>query len=192
MKKLIFLAGLLALLSACAENPTQEAALLLVDQIDSYQTQVQAKIKAEQQFYRDIRTTFKMAAGRQAWVEQRLVQRAGIIELTDQAIVLEKGMRVTLLQDFLREQNKAARTRKADLDARTKELEDNYRTNFDKLSLQQQQLAMTRSKLLSLAQEQNTKELLIAHVKEAAKIALEEEQARVANENSQDSTDDGD
>ena len=182
MWRLIFSIGLSAFVLGCATNPTQQAALLLVDQLDSYQGQVNAKIKAEQTFYRDIRAAADAAAGRQAWVDQALAQRTAIIELADQAIVRDKGLQVTLVQTFLREQNRLAATRKQDLAARRAELEENYSTSFDALALKSQQLTIVRAQLLNLSQDRDNRALLIDTLKRAACLASVQTEAASQNE----------
>jgi len=189
MWKLIFTIGISASVFGCAANPTQPAALLLVDQLDIYIEQVQAKIKAEQTFYRNIQTTAVEAARRQAWVDQRLAQQNAIIEMADQAIVRDKGVQVTLLQSFLRKQNQLAATRKQDLAARRAALEENYSTSFDALALKTQQLATVRAQLLNLSRDRDNRVLLIETLQQATCIAstqVEDKSQDIAN-----TTDDG-
>jgi len=52
------------LLGACASNSPTEAALLLVDQLDEYQSAIGEKIQAEREFYIDIRDMLDEAATR--------------------------------------------------------------------------------------------------------------------------------
>ncbi len=175
MRKCLLIAMLV--MTGCAGNPSKEAALLLVDQIDTYETAIKKKIDAEQIFYQDIRTALNKAAGRQAWAEQRIETHNRIIKLTDQAIVQDKGLQVSVLQQFLRDENARARVRKVNEDNRKAELEASYKVSFNSLSFRQQQLSITRTKLLALTQDQSAKDQLIKRIREAARLAktLEEE-----------------
>ena len=92
MKRLNFIFLILfgvCIFGGCASNPTQEAALLLVDQLDNYQASVAEKVKAERAFYQDIRSALDKAASRQTWVDQAVETRNRITRLTDQAIVIK-------------------------------------------------------------------------------------------------------
>lgn len=171
MRRLILFIGISVLMIGCAANPTQQAALLLIDQIDDYEEQIKSKIKAEQTFYNEIQETAKKAAGRQAWIDQRHVKRASIIELIDQAIVRDKGIQVTLLQAFLRKQNRFAANREQELAARRAELDENYRTSIDALAFKTQQLSIVRTQLLNLSQERDNRVLLIDTLKLATCLA---------------------
>ena len=132
---------------------------------------MQAKINAEQTFYRDIQATADKAAGRQAWVDHKLAQRTAVIELADQTIVRDKGAQVTLLQSFLREQNRLAGNRQEELTLRREELDGNYRASFDTLALKTQQLAVVRAKLLNISRDRDHKALLISALRHATCLA---------------------
>ena len=158
MKK--YLPIVILLMTACAGNPSKEAALLLVDQIDEYESAITKKIHAEQTFYREIRSALKESARRQTWVEQEFETRNRITQLTDRAIVQDKGLQVSVLQQFLREENARARVRKVNIDNRKAELEASYKVSFDSLTFRQQQLSSTRTKLLTLTQDRSAKDQL--------------------------------
>lgn len=172
----LFLSGA-CVIGGCAANPTQEAALLLVDQLDSYQVSVAEKVKAERAFYKDIRSVLDKAAGRQAWVDQAFETRNRITRLTDRAIVQDKGVQVSVLQQFLRDENAFARERRLAEEQRRSEIESNYRVSFESLTRKQRELSVTRSKLLVLTQDRDVAEQLFERIQEAAILAkrLEEE-----------------
>ena len=176
MLRFILSIGLISLALGCASNPTQQTALLLVDELDSYKDQVQAKIDAESAFYREILAAADAAAGRQAWFAQAMAQRTAIIELADQAIVRDKGLQVTLLQEFLRKQNRLAATRKQDLAARRAEIENNYRVSFDSLALKTQQLRTVRAQLMNLAHDRDNRAFLITQLQDASRLAMKEQE----------------
>ena len=104
-----------------------------------------------------------------------MAQRTAIIELADQAIVRDKGLQVTLLQEFLREQNRLAATRKQDLAARRAEIEKNYRVSFDSLALKTRQLRTVRTQLMNLAQDRDNRAFLITQLQDAASLAMKEQ-----------------
>jgi hypothetical protein len=166
-------------LTACAANPAKETALLVVDEIDNYQASVAAKIEAEQMFYKDIRETLKAAAERQSWVDRRVATRNRITELTDRAIVRDKGLEVSVLQQFLRDENVFARSEKQAELERKKEIQNNYEVQFAALVVKQQELGTTRSKLLTLTQDSEASKVLYERIREAAAMAkqLEEKEA---------------
>lgn len=164
-------------LGACASNPTQEAALLLVDQVDTYQGAIEDKLKAETEFYKDIRSALKDAAVRQAWFQQEVETRNRITQLTDRAIVQDKGLQVSILQQFLRDENAFARERREAEQQRRAEIEQNYRVSFETLTIKQRELSVTRAQLLELTRDRDAKKQLVEQVREAVKLAnrLDEE-----------------
>lgn len=183
VKPMVWIAGALAVcaLTACAANPAKETALLVVDEIDNYQASMAAKIEAEQIFYKDIRETLKAAAERQSWVDQRVATRNRITELTDRAIVRDKGLEVSVLQQFLRDENIFARNEKhAELE-RKKEIQSNYEVRFDALVGKQQELSSTRSKLLTLTQDSEASKVLYERIREAAAMAKQLEEKGVSD-----------
>ena len=171
MKAFLFI-GLLVL-GGCASNQPKDAALLLVDQLDTYETALKSKISAEQTFYLDIRQALKASAERQAWVASRIYTRNRVTRLADRAIVQDKGMQVSVLQQFLRDENEQARLGRQQLEKQQAELEANYHVSFDSLTFRQRQLGRTRTKLLALTQDQEVKDQLIAFINEAGKMAVE-------------------
>lgn len=166
----------------CASNPTQKAALLLVDQLEIYQASVGEKVKAERAFYQDIRSMLDKSAARQAWVHQQVETRNRITGLTDQAIVQDKGLQVSALQQFLREENDFARERKSAEAQRRAKIESNYRVSFDSLTQKLRELSVTRSKLLALSQDRAVADHLFERVQEAAALAIRLEEEARANE----------
>ncbi len=167
----IFILISILVVAGCASNPTQKTALLLIDQIDEYEAVINKKISVEQTFYREIRAALKDTAGRQAWVEQKFATRNRITQLTDRVLVQDKGFQLSVLQQFLREENTRAHTLRAEEINRRLELESNYLVSFDSLTFRQRQLSSTRSRLLTLTQDQSVKEQLIKRINEAAKLA---------------------
>ena len=182
---LLPLAPLACALAGCAGNPSKEAALLLVDEIDNYQAAVATKVEAEQTFYRDIRAALTASAARQAWVEQKIETRNRITRLADKAIVEDKGLQVSLLQEFLRSENNFARTRHELETARRAEIESNYRVSFESLNFKQQELSIARSKLLGLTHDQNASAQLFQKITEAAALARQLEAQAEAQVNDQ-------
>ena len=163
----IILLIVILIMTGCDGNPRNEATLLRIDQIDESETEIKKTISAELNLYRDQRSALMRAAGRQAWVEQELETRYRIIKLTDRAIVQDKGLQVSVLMQFLREENAQARVQKADEDKRKDELETNYQVSFDSLTFRQRQLSSTRTKLLTLTQGQSAKDQLSKRIIEA-------------------------
>ena len=163
-------------LTACAANPAKETALILVDEIDNYQASMAAKVEAEQIFYKDIRDTLKAAAERQSWVDQRVATRNRITELTDRAIVRDKGLEVSVLQQFLRDENAFARDEKRAESERKKVIQSNYEVRFDALVVKQQELSSTRSKLLTLTQDSEASKVIYERIREAAAMAKQLEE----------------
>src|SRR5512134_820876 len=108
MRKLALLL-LPALLAGCATNPTRESALLLIDQIDAYEKAISGKVAAEQTYYAETRSNLQDQARRQALREQQRDYLVAVTEITDQAMVRDRGVQLSVLQAFLRELNQAGR-----------------------------------------------------------------------------------
>jgi hypothetical protein len=168
-----YLLVILLLLVGCASSQPKDAALLLVDQIDEYEAAIRDKILSEQTFYRDIRDALKEAAARQVGVDAKVATLNRITRLTDRAMVQDRGLQVSVLQQFLRDEFLHARTSEAERKQKQAELEANYSVSFDSLAFRQRQLGNTRTKLLALTQDQSIKDQLKKRIQEAGKMALE-------------------
>lgn len=181
----VFTVTVVLLFVGCAGNPSKDAALLLVDEIDNYQASVASKIKAEQTFYKDIRHAASESASLRAWIDQEIETLNRVTRMTDQAIVVDKGVQVSILQQFLRDEDRHARERRAVEDSRKAELEANYRTSFESLNLKQRELSAARSKLLGLTQDGDITAVLFERIREAAKKAKQlQEQAEAMDNDS--------
>jgi hypothetical protein len=164
---------LLAALAGCATNPTRESALLLVDQIDEYEKAISAKVAAEQTYYAQTRTTLQDQARRQALREQQRDYLVGITEITDQAMVRDRGLQASAFQEFLRGLNETGRNSEEERSRREAELRAVYQVNFKALSSKRSELARTRSQLLQLSREKSTTEQLRRFLQESAQRAIE-------------------
>lgn len=162
-----------ALLVGCATNPTRESALLLVDQIDEYEKAISAKIGAEQTYYAETRSNLRDQARRQALREQQRDYLVAVTDITDQAMIRDRGVQLSALQAFLRELNEAGRSAEERRAEREAELRAIYQVNFKALSLKRSELARTRSQLLQLSREKSTTEQLRQFLQEGARRAIE-------------------
>ncbi|HEX7236998.1 MAG TPA: hypothetical protein VF405_08565, partial [Gammaproteobacteria bacterium] len=118
------------MLAGCATNPTRESALLLIDQIDEYEKAISAKVAAEQTYYAETRSNLQEQARRQALREQQRDYLVGVTEITDQATVRDRGVQLSVLQEFLRELNEAGRNSEEERSQREAELRAIYQVNF--------------------------------------------------------------
>ncbi len=187
----ILISGLAMLCMGCATNAAQETALLLVDRIDAYERQVNEKITGEQRFYAEVRKDLKDSARRQARRGQQAEYLARLTELTDQAVVRDKGLQLSVLQQFLRESNERARTANTDLAARRAELEAVYRVNFELLSNHSRDLRNARAQLLQLARDKSTKDQLRKFLQASAREAHELQKKIAAAQHENTSGEDG-
>jgi hypothetical protein len=164
---------LLAVLTGCATNATRESALLLVDQVDEYEKAVDAKIAAEQTYYTQTRNDLQDQARRQALREQQARFLTALTEITDQAMVRDRGLQASVLQRFLRDLDETSRNAEDERARREAELRALYRVNFMALSTKRGELAQTRSQLLQLSREKSTTEELTRFLRESAQRAME-------------------
>lgn len=167
-------AGMALLLGACAVDPTRQAALLMADEIDAYDNQMGAKVQAEQKYYKRLARDERAATSWTVALEEKASYFRAVTKLGDQALVVDKGLQLSLLQEFLRTSNMTQRTAAERRAKRIAELEAASSVSFASLTFSRKSLRQARANVMKLAREttdQDRFKILAAVVEEALEKA---------------------
>jgi hypothetical protein len=148
----------IAFLSGCESGALRRTTLLLVDEIEVYEEQVDAKIAAERSFYRGVQKALYEAAERQVYITSETERLERALAFVDGLLIEQRGVSFTRLRGFLDETEAAQEAAFEDSDRRLAEARRNWTISFARLSDVRSQLAKTKRALVDVSKPRSAKE----------------------------------